>query len=39
MNSYKEYSAIKRLMYEYFDFKEDKSYEEFINKLTDILYV
>lgn len=39
MNSYKEYSAIKRLIDEYFYLQKDKSYEEFIKRLVDILQI
>jgi len=37
MNSYKEYSAIKRLIDEYFEIKEWDKYEDFIQKLVKIL--
>lgn len=39
MNCYKEYSAIKMLIDEYFYLQKDKSYEEFIAKLVDILQI
>lgn len=37
MGTWKEYSAIKQLIDQYFYLKEDESYEDFIKKLTDIL--
>ncbi len=39
MASYKEYSAIKRLIDDYFDLKKGSNYEEFIQKLAEILRV
>lgn len=39
MNSYKEYSAIKQIIDEYFNLKDDKKYEDFIKKLVMILEV
>lgn len=37
MNDYQKYSAIKRIIDEYFNMKDDKKYEDFIKKLVMIL--
>lgn len=39
MNSYKEYSAIKNLIEEYFNLKEGHRYEDFTRRLVDILNI
>lgn len=39
MNRYKEYSAIKQIIDEYFNLKDDKKYEDFIKKVVMILEV
>jgi hypothetical protein len=37
MQKYHQYSAIKLLIDEYFNLKDDKKYEDFIKKLVMIL--
>jgi hypothetical protein len=37
MEKYHQYSAIKRIIDEYFNMKDDKKYEDFIKKLVMIL--
>jgi hypothetical protein len=37
MNEYHQYSAIKGMIDEYFDLRNDKKYEDFIKKLVMIL--
>lgn len=39
MNDYQKYSAIKRIIDEYFDLMDDKKYEDFIKKLVMILEI
>lgn len=39
MDKWSEYSAIKRMIEEYFNLKEEKKYEDFIKKLVMILGV
>lgn len=39
MANYKDYSAIKRMIEEYFLLRKDKNYDEFIKKLTEILRI
>ena len=39
MNSYKEYSEIKRLIDDFFILQKDKKYEDFIKQLVEILKV
>ena len=39
MDAYTQYSAIKRLIDEYFKPEENKKYEEFIGKLVMILRI
>jgi hypothetical protein len=39
MGRYKEYSAIKRLLDEFFVLQDGKKYEDFIKKLVKILGV
>lgn len=37
MEKYHQYSAIKRMVDEYFNLRDDKKYEDFIKKLVIIL--
>jgi hypothetical protein len=39
MNGYREYGAIKNLVYKYFDLKEGAKHEDFIKGLVDILKI
>lgn len=39
MNEHHQYSAIKRMIDEYFNLRDDKKYEDFIKKLVMILGV
>lgn len=39
MEKYHQYSAIKRMIDEYFNLRDDKKYEDFIKKLVMILKV
>lgn len=39
MEKYHRYSAIKRLVEEFFVFEDEKKYEDFINKLVMILEI
>lgn len=39
MNNWQQYSAIKRMIDEYFNLRDDKKYDDFIKKLVMILKV
>lgn len=39
MADWKQYSAIKQLIDQYWNLKEDKNYDEFIRKLAKLLNV